>query len=78
MTSRPQSLSSGSHYAEGSVMPWFVMKLIFTIAPQRMPFLLRLVFGPIFGLLGRQIADPNIKLHADFVSPAFHVDYTLG
>jgi hypothetical protein len=48
-------------------MPWLVMKLVFTITPDRMPFPLGFIFRPILGFLSSQIADPNIALHAYFV-----------
>ncbi len=51
------------HYAEGSAMPFLVMKLIFTEMPKQSPFLAR----PLLRMVGRQVGDkyldPNIAIH---------------
>ncbi|KAG8750585.1 hypothetical protein FRC12_012816, partial [Ceratobasidium sp. 428] len=40
-----------THYTEGTLMPLFVNRIIFTVAPQRAPFFIRPVMNLIFGML---------------------------
>jgi hypothetical protein len=49
-------------------MPWLIMQFIFTVTPDRIPFPLGFMLRPILQFLSSQIADPNIALHAYFVS----------
>ncbi len=52
------------HYAEGSLMPLLVMKLIFsktTVAPT--PWLIRPIAKAIANAVGQRFLDPNLKLH---------------
>ena len=52
------------HYAEGSLMPLLVMKLIFsktTVAPT--PWLIRPIAKAIANGVGQWYLDPNLKLH---------------
>jgi glutathione S-transferase len=55
------------HYAEGSLMPPLLLKLVFTMMPGRSPFLVR----PIVSGLSKQalasFVDPQIKRHLDFL-----------
>ena len=56
------------HYAEGSLMPLLVMKLIFsktTVAPT--PWLIRPIAKAIAGAVGQRFLDPNLKLHLDTI-----------
>lgn len=58
------------HYAEGTLMPLLVQKLMFTIIPQRSPFFARPLLSPIFANLSANIVDPGIKANADYVRPS--------
>lgn len=56
------------HYAEGSLMPLLVMKLIFsrtTVAPT--PWLIRPIAKAIANAVGERFLDPNLKLHLGFI-----------
>lgn len=56
------------HYAEGSLMPLLVMKLIFsktTVAPT--PWLIRPIAKAIANGVGQWYLDPNLKLHLDVI-----------
>ncbi|KDQ60257.1 hypothetical protein JAAARDRAFT_32638 [Jaapia argillacea MUCL 33604] len=55
------------HYAEGSLMPLLVNKLMFTLIPQKAPLLLRPLLKPIFGGLAAHLIDPGIKNHCKFI-----------
>ncbi|MGQ3056870.1 MAG: glutathione S-transferase [Nevskia sp.] len=59
------------HYAEGSLMPLLVMKLIFartTVAPT--PWLVRPVARAIARGVGQWYLDPNLKLHLTVIEQA--------
>ena len=57
------------HYAEGSLMPWLVMKLVFTRIPQSpdMPFFLRPVVKKIMTKVQTQFLDPQLSTHLGFI-----------
>lgn len=56
------------HYAEGSLMPWLVMKLVFTAIPtQPMPFFVRPVARGICGQVQGKLIDPNLTTALDFI-----------
>ena len=55
------------HFAEGSLMPPLLLKLIFTRVRTDSPFLVRPVAAGIAGEVGRSFIDPQIKTHFDFV-----------
>lgn len=48
-------------------MPLLVSKLIYTIVPGRAPFFIRPIARLLFDGLTKQMVDPRIKLHADYV-----------
>ncbi|OYT92526.1 MAG: glutathione S-transferase [Burkholderiales bacterium PBB3] len=49
------------HYAEGSLMNWLVMKLVFkTIPTQPMPFLVRPIARALCGTVQAKLIDPNL------------------
>ncbi|OGB24520.1 MAG: glutathione S-transferase [Burkholderiales bacterium RIFCSPLOWO2_02_FULL_57_36] len=49
------------HYAEGSLMNWLVMKLVFmTIPKQRMPFFVRPIARQLCGQVQTRLIDPNV------------------
>lgn len=56
------------HYAEGSLMPWLVMKLVFsTIPTQPMPFFVRPVARGICKQVQGKLIDPNLATALDFM-----------
>jgi glutathione S-transferase len=56
------------HYAEGSLMSWLVMKLVFvTIPTQPMPFLVRPVARGLCATVQAKLVDPNLKTAVDFI-----------
>ena len=54
------------HYAEGSAMPLLLQKLLFTLAPRRMPGLLRPIVKPVFDKMLATLVDPQLKQHIGF------------
>jgi glutathione S-transferase len=56
------------HYAEGSMMPPLLLKLVFTQMPRgRMPALIRPIARRIADGVRTQFVDPQIKLHLDYL-----------
>ncbi|RPI13951.1 MAG: glutathione S-transferase [Lysobacterales bacterium] len=56
------------HYAEGSLMNWLVMKLVFvTIPKQPMPFFARPVARALCGSVQQKLIDPNLKAATEFM-----------
>ena len=56
------------HYAEGSLMPFLVMKLVFgRVKTAPMPFFIRPVAKSIVGKVEKGFLNPNLKTHMDFV-----------
>src|SRR5690606_8928992 len=50
------------HYAEGSLMNWAVMKLVFmTIPTQPMPFFVRPIARQLCGQVQAKLIDPNLE-----------------
>lgn len=50
------------HYAEGSLMNWLVMKLVFmTIPTQPMPFFARPIARKLCGQVQAKLIDPNVE-----------------
>ncbi|KIJ35276.1 hypothetical protein M422DRAFT_180952 [Sphaerobolus stellatus SS14] len=60
-----------SHYAEGTLMPILVNKLIFTIIPQKAPSLVRPLLKPVFGNLIKKLLNPELKANAELVELHF-------
>lgn len=54
------------HNAEGSAMPFLVMKLIFDQMPKQAPFLLRPLLRAISGKVGSAFLNPNLATQARF------------
>ncbi|EEB90073.1 hypothetical protein MPER_11771 [Moniliophthora perniciosa FA553] len=48
-------------------MPTFIMKLIFTMIPQRSPWILRGLLRIIFGKIESTMLAPELKKHSDLV-----------
>jgi glutathione S-transferase len=56
------------HYAEGSLMNWLVMKLVFVTIPTRpMPFFARPIARAICGRVQAQLVDPNLQSALAFI-----------
>lgn len=56
------------HYAEGSLMNWLVMKLVFmTIPKQPMPFFVRPIARAICGNVQTKLIDPNLATALAFI-----------
>jgi glutathione S-transferase len=55
------------HYAEGSLMPLFLMKLVFGRIPSQTPFLVRGVAKAITTAVQQTWLDPQIQTHLAFV-----------
>lgn len=56
------------HYAEGSLMNWLVMKLVFTTIPrQRMPFFVRPMAKALCQQVQIRLIDPNVRSALDFM-----------
>jgi len=56
------------HYAEGSLMNWLVMKLVFTSIPkQPMPFFARPVARALCAKVQAQLVDPNLRAATAFI-----------
>lgn len=56
------------HYAEGSLMNWLVMKLVFVTIPTRpMPFFARPIARAICGKVQAQLIDPNLQAATAFI-----------
>lgn len=56
------------HYAEGSLMNWLLMKLVFmTIPTQPMPFFARPMARGLCGKVQSALIDPNLQTALDFM-----------
>jgi glutathione S-transferase len=56
------------HYAEGSLMNWLVMKLVFTAIPRRpMPFFVRPIARALCAKVQAQLVDPNLQTATAFI-----------
>ena len=56
------------HYAEGSLMNWLVMKLVFmTIPKQPMPFFVRPIARQLCGQVQAKLIDPNLATALAFM-----------
>jgi len=56
-----------THYAEGSLMPLLVNKLIFSLIPKRSPFLIRPIANVLFSGVTKAWLDPQLKTHQEFI-----------
>ena len=56
------------HYAEGSLMPFLVMKLVFNKIKTDAPFLVRPIAKAIAGTVSKQFLDPNLSNHLAFLA----------
>jgi glutathione S-transferase len=56
------------HYAEGSLMNWLVMKLVFTMIPkQPMPFFVRPIARQLCARVQAKLIDPNLATALTFI-----------
>ena len=56
------------HYAEGSLMNWLVMKLVFmTIPTQPMPFFVKPIAKALCGTVQEKLIDPNVNTALDYI-----------
>jgi glutathione S-transferase len=56
------------HYAEGSLMNWLVMKLVFVTIPQRpMPFFAKPIARAMCAKVQDQLIDPNLRAATSFI-----------
>lgn len=56
------------HYAEGSLMNWLVMKLVFMTLPrQPMPFFVRPIARAVCAKAQKQLVDPNLATALAFI-----------
>ena len=56
------------HYAEGSLMNWLVMKLVFvTIPTQPMPFFVRPIARTLCEQVQKKLIDPNLSTALEFM-----------
>jgi glutathione S-transferase len=56
------------HYAEGSLMNWLLMKLVFTTIPtQPMPFFVRPIARQLCGQVQAKLIDPNLSTALAFI-----------
>ena len=56
------------HYAEGSLMNWLVMKLVFmTIPTQPMPFFVRPIARKLCAQVMKKLIDPNVGTALEFM-----------
>ncbi|CDO73681.1 hypothetical protein BN946_scf185015.g9 [Trametes cinnabarina] len=65
-----------THYAEASLMPMLVNKLIFTIIPERSPFFLRPLLKGVFSTISAKMLTPRLKTHAEMIEN--HLSKTSG
>ncbi|TFL00724.1 thioredoxin-like protein [Pterulicium gracile] len=56
-----------SHYAEGSLLPILVQKLMYTIIPSQTPFYLRPLAWLFCGGLLSSVVNPQLKTHSQYI-----------
>jgi glutathione S-transferase len=56
------------HYAEGSIMPYLLLKLVFTRVQSDAPILIRPVAKAIAGRVSQHFIDPNLANHIKFLT----------
>lgn len=55
------------HYAEGSIMPLLVMKLIFSFIPKRSPMLIKPIANAIVNNVEKNFLGPNLNNHLNYI-----------
>ena len=67
-TPEQRQLRFWMHYAEGSLMNWLVMKLVFRSIPmQPMPFFVKPIARQLCQKVQAKLIDPNLKTSMDFI-----------
>ena len=67
-TPEQRQLRFWMHYAEGSLMNWLVMKLVFMSIPrQPMPFFVRPIARKLCQQVMAKLIDPNVRTSMDFM-----------
>ena len=56
------------HYAEGSLMPYLLMKLVFRKVKSGAPYVIRPIAKAIAGRVNAQFIDPNLIRHLTFLN----------
>jgi glutathione S-transferase len=49
------------HFAEGSAMPWLLLKLVFTTLPRKAPLLLRPLVSAISSGVNQKLVEPQLR-----------------
>ncbi|TBU23633.1 thioredoxin-like protein [Dichomitus squalens] len=65
-----------THYAEASLMPILVNKIIFKIIPERSPFLIRPLLRSVFNQVSALMLNPRLKTHVQMIED--HLAKTNG
>ena len=55
------------HYAEGTLMPLLVNRLIFSVVPDRSPLLVRPVVRTVFNALIARMVEPQLQANSNMV-----------
>lgn len=66
------------HYAEGSLMPFLTMRLVFSKIPPGVPFIIRPIASMIEGALNKKYLGPQLKRHFDFIERSLDGDWFAG
>lgn len=61
------NISIVTHYAEGSVQPLLVRRLLFRLIPDNAPFLIRPLLKGIFGKVDQTLISPELDKHGKLV-----------
>ncbi|KAF8601468.1 thioredoxin-like protein [Ceratobasidium sp. AG-I] len=56
-----------THYAEGTLMPLLVNRLIFSIVPDRSPLLVRPIVRMVFNTLIAQMVEPRLQANSNMI-----------
>jgi len=68
------------HYAEGSLMPPLLLKLVFhRVETEKMPFFAKPIAKAIAGKVRQAFIDPQLRLHLDYLEGELeHADWFAG
>lgn len=56
-----------THYAEGSLMPILIGKMICQRVPEKAPLLLKPFLRSVFDAVGRRMIDPRLETHREYI-----------
>ncbi|PVG00809.1 thioredoxin-like protein [Serendipita vermifera] len=56
-----------THFAEGTLMPHLVNHLIFTLAPEKVPWIIKWIIKPVMGRMKQLLINPNIENAAGMI-----------